>query len=519
MPCPERLTLKHISILLALTAGTILIHGYHFGIEDAAIYIPAIKKALDPRLYTFDCDFFLTQTKPMLFDEAVALIAGLVPLSLEWIVFVLHLASIFLLVYGCFRVSASIFSDFAARWGGVAMVAALITMPVAGTKLYIFDQHLHPRSLATAFLLLAVSDILHDRLKRPLLWLVLSAVMHPQMTAFGLVYCLFLIIRKPLSRLSASATSGLFGILPFMGPAPAAWSEAMATRTHHLLQNWHWYEWLGIFAPLSLLWLLRTEARKINNPRLEFISTRTAAFGALFFAAAVVISINRSLLRFATLQPLRSLQIVYLMLFLLGGGLIGQYVLKHRPLRWLLLFIPVSAAMFLGQRAIFPSSHHIELPFSGPCNKWVEAFDWIRVNTPREAIFVMHPFYMDLDGEDNHGFRAYAERSMVADRMKDAGVSALFPGLADRWAGQVRDLDGWEHFGRADFTRLANKYGVSWAVLEKGHPAADTLECPYRNDRVSVCATGQQASPREIPSDPSDTLQQHAFTPLPALHP
>jgi len=499
MPCAERLTLKHITILLVLTAGAVLIHGYHFGIEDGAIYIPAVKKALNPRLFTFDSDFFLAQTKPMLFDEAVAMLARLIPLSLEWIVFALHLGSIFILVFACFKVSTWIFSDSAAQWAGVVLVAALLTIPVAGTKLYIFDQHLHPRSLATAFLLLAVFDILRGRRRRPLLWLVLSAAMHPQMTAFALVYCLFLFVRKPLFSLGSSVTPAFFGFLPFLGPAPAGWPEAMATRTHHLLQNWRWYEWIGIIAPLAILWMIGRTARKIDNPRLEFIAGRTSSFGMLFLAGATVVSTNPALLRFATLQPLRAFQIVYLVLFLLAGGLIGQCVLKHHPLRWLLLFIPISAAMFFAQRAVFPSSHHIELPSAGPCNQWVEAFDWIRANTPPDAIFVMHPYYMDLDGEDNHGFRAYAERSMVADRMKDAGVSALFPALADKWAGQVHDLDGWEHFDRRDFMRLAAKYGVSWTIIEKGHPAGSVLECPYRNDRVSVCAIDIPASPGEIP--------------------
>jgi hypothetical protein len=49
----------------------------------------------------------------------------------------------------------------------------------------------------------------------------------------------------------------------------------------------------------------------------------------------------------------------------------------------------------------------------------------------------------------------------------------------------VRDRDGWENFGLADFARLKQKYGVTWTILEASHPA--TLECPYRNAAVRVC--------------------------------
>jgi len=51
----------------------------------------------------------------------------------------------------------------------------------------------------------------------------------------------------------------------------------------------------------------------------------------------------------------------------------------------------------------------------------------------------------------------------------------------------VRDRDGWENFGAADFVRLREKYGVTWAVVEARHPGALELECPYHNFAVSVC--------------------------------
>ena len=40
----------------------------------------------------------------------------------------------------------------------------MLTLPVAGTAIYLADQHLHPRNIATALVLLAVSSILRDRL-------------------------------------------------------------------------------------------------------------------------------------------------------------------------------------------------------------------------------------------------------------------------------------------------------------------------------------------------------------------
>ena len=34
-----------LTVLLALSAAALFVHGYHMGVDDAEIYLPAIKKA------------------------------------------------------------------------------------------------------------------------------------------------------------------------------------------------------------------------------------------------------------------------------------------------------------------------------------------------------------------------------------------------------------------------------------------------------------------------------------------
>ena len=59
-------------VLLRLTATSVLRHGYHHGHQDAAVWLPPIKKLLDPGLYPYDSIFLLAQAKLTLFDELVA---------------------------------------------------------------------------------------------------------------------------------------------------------------------------------------------------------------------------------------------------------------------------------------------------------------------------------------------------------------------------------------------------------------------------------------------------------------
>jgi hypothetical protein len=78
-----------------------------------------------------------------------------------------------------------------------------------------------------------------------------------------------------------------------------------------------------------------------------------------------------------------------------------------------------------------------------------------------------------------------AERSMLADTVKDSGAVTMFPPNAEEWLRQVTAQQGWENFQAADFERLHRDFGVNWVVLQV--PVRVGLNCPYSNQAVSVC--------------------------------
>jgi hypothetical protein len=141
--------------------------------------------------------------------------------------------------------------------------------------------------------------------------------------------------------------------------------------------------------------------------------------------------------------------------------------------------------MFYAQRQLFPATSHLELPGSISNNDWVRAFLWIRENTPVDGYFALDPDHMQLPGEDQHGFRAIAERSMLADRLKDSGAVTMFPVLAETWSQQVHAQSGWRSFQAQDFQRLKQEFGVNWLVLQR--PGVAGLFCPYQNNTVAIC--------------------------------
>ena len=102
------------------------------------------------------------------------------------------LSSILLIIVGCWSIARILFEDERVQWAGVALTAAMMTLPVAGTALYLADQHLHPRNLATALVLLAVSRILEASAGWPFPLLLVAFVLHPIMAALGISFCFFL---------------------------------------------------------------------------------------------------------------------------------------------------------------------------------------------------------------------------------------------------------------------------------------------------------------------------------------
>jgi hypothetical protein len=201
--------------------------------------------------------------------------------------------------------------------------------------------------------------------------------------------------------------------------------------------------------------------------------------------AAVVLSIPGRLEALARLQPQRSLHLLYIIMILAGGGFLGEYVLKNQPWRWLALLLPLCFGMWFAQRALFPASAHIEWPGASPRSPWVRAFVWIRENTPVNAVFALDPFYMRAPGEDANGFRAIAERSVLADAVKDSGAVTMFPPLAEEWQREVEAQTGFDKFQINDFHRLRTAYGVNWLVLTQ--PGFQGTSCPFQNETVLVC--------------------------------
>ena len=241
-------------LTLFFTVLGFLVMGYHPGMEDDGIYLAGIKADLHPALFPHNADFFRLQLQSTIFDTAVAQSIRLTHLPLPWAVLFFQLASLFVFLWAARRIAAQLFpepSDFFAQWAAVAMLAAMFTLPVAGTALNIADQHLHPRNLATALFVLAVSRILASKPWQALPLALLAFAFHPLMGAMGLSFCcvLTLTLHQPLqekirnwrTRQVADFASPAIAAIPIawiFEPPSSTWLEALNSRHWFRLYQW-----------------------------------------------------------------------------------------------------------------------------------------------------------------------------------------------------------------------------------------------------------------------------------------
>jgi hypothetical protein len=471
-------------ILLLLTFGSLLIMGYHPGAEDAEIYLPGVEKILRPELFPFNAQFFQSHAHMTLFPNLIAAFVQYSHLPLDVVTFFLQLASMFLLLWAAWTLTGKCFEDPKARWAGVALLAALFTLPVAGTALYIMDQYINPRNLTAFAGIFAIVAVLDRKYLRAGLFLLFAAALHPLMPVFVVFYALVLMWLRGRDFGKISFAVALPFAFLFQAASPA-YQQVAITHPYHYFLRWQWYEILGALAPLAILWGFSRLARSREMWNVDLLCRAFMLYESICIVAAVILSSVHRFETTARIQPMRSLYLLYIVMILLAGGFAAEYLLKNRVWRWVALFLPLCAGMFYAQRQLFPASAHIEWPGVPARNPWVQAFLWVRDNTPVEAVFALDPHHMEIEGEDSNGFRAIAERSMLADAAKDSGAVTMFPPMAEEWQRQVQAQNGWKNFQPQDFARLRAKYGVNWVVLEQ--PGLADMDCPYQNQAVAVC--------------------------------
>lgn len=514
-----------VGLITALTAAALFIHGFHPYAEDGGLYLAGVKRVLDPSLYASGPEFVLGHLRFSVFAPAMAWVVRTTGMRLEAVLLLVHLASIWLTLWAAWILARRCFVSLRQRTGAVALLAIWLSLPIAGTSLMLMDPYVTARSISTPLTLLAMVgaiDFLRslrggDRWKWSSLALVAGALAiaglaHPLMAAYGFGCVLVLSTTIPERRttrrlavlgLALAAVLVAAALTVVAQPESVAYHSVAMSRAYWFLGQWHWYELIGAAAPLSILAFFAWREHEIHSEQWALAQMCVTA-GLIALMVALIFAREGSATHIvARLQPMRIFQQIYIVMILFLGASLARWM-SRKTLRWAGVFGVLATAMYFAERATFPASAHIELmEFGGqPVNGWVQAFEWVRQNTPKNAVFALDADYITRPGEDAQCFRAIAERSALPDYSKDGGEAAITPGLTDEWkAGQEAQERLSERSDQERLASLAPK-GVEWVVLKRD--AITGFSCDYANATVKVCRL-----PNEDSTDGEKLSLQH----------
>jgi hypothetical protein len=506
----------------ALTLIAVVVHGYHPYAEDGGLYLPEIKRLLRPGLYPQGAEFIVGHLRFSIFAPGMAGLVRWSHLRVETVMLLVYLASFWTTLFAGWLLAARCYPSREARCGAVALFAVWLTLPVAGTSLMLMDPYVTARSFSTPFALLALVGALQFLLpgsgsvdgRTAAQWqgvllccaaVAGAAAMHPLMGAyaFGSVMVLACVM-SPRRQIQIWGTIGLSGAaaglavtLQMSGvPESKAYLSVVQTRYYWFLSEWHWYELMGLVAPLVILAMSTFGRRgaKLKQDESDAARVGLAKMAVVSGVIAVAVAVLFARSGFAThsvarLQPLRIFQLVYVVMILVVGAAVAERVLRRSVLRWVVVFSLLAGVMVFAERQTYPESARLELPgtmqWSAPKNPWEQAFVWISRNTPQDALFALDSHYINLQGEDAQGFRAIAERSVLPDYSKDGGVVANKPALTGEWMQGLAAQANLSTENDAVRMKALRPLGVSWVVLDRG--AKTGFRCEYANAVVKVC--------------------------------
>ncbi len=486
--------------ILLLTAVALAVNGYHLGVDDAAIYVPGIKMAADPSLFPAGSAFFTHHANLTIFPNLIGLSARLLHLPFDLAIILWYVISLLLLFAASWDLLGACFESARARWAGLCVLCVSLAAPVAGTALILVDPYLTSRSLSTPMTLFALAAFAHKRTRAAVLWVLALTVIHPQMafyaiTALGCI-AIAQVSTRPFANLAAARAAASMLALPLsfdLEPAHGIYKEILQSRAYFLVSSWQWYEWIGVVAPLVLLGCFSRLRLSTTKPVFQMLSGALIPFGVCFTLIAILLASTPQFESIARLQPMRSFHLIYLVMLLFTGALIGEYVLRDAVWRWCALFVPLFVGMWAQQARAFPNSPHIEVPGLSYGSGWVPALLWIRGHTPKNALFALDPDYLASAGVDLHGFRAIAERSALADELKDSGAVSLFPQLGSQWKREVMAQKAWRASHYRNYATLVARYGVQWFVVPEP-TTVPGLTCPYQNHDFRVCTIAPKSN-------------------------
>ncbi len=482
-------------LLATLNAG-----GYRYGVSDQAFYIPAMLASADPSLFPRDRELFSPQGAFTLFDDGFAMLWTVTGAPLPWMFFAGYLLTLGLLAVGYVQLGRLMFRS---AWTSVAFCLAMtLKHRITRTGVNTLEGYFHPRMLAFAIGLLALSAFLNGRPLTTVGLVALAGFIHPT-TGLWFAICLgtALVVSGLVSRrlsIAAGVVAVALGVWVVVQGGQhrlftrmdAAWLEAFAAKDYVLPLDWPVTAWMVNMAyPVIIMatYLLRRRSGRALPREGALVAGLLALVGLFlaslpFMAVAVALALQLQVSRvFWLLDVMATLYVVW---WLAEGP--QWSTTPHRTLarRAALVAAVVAAAASL-RGAYVGFFEHPERPpvqIDLPQDDWHDVMAWLRT-TPADTHVLADSGHAWRYGSS---VRVAAARDVYLEEVKDTAMALYSRAVALSVVERIREVGSQNEWTEASLLALAARAGLDLVVTER----IFDLPLAYENRRFRVYRLG-----------------------------
>jgi hypothetical protein len=461
------LALAALAFVLAATANS---GGYRYGVSDQAFYATAIVKDLHPDFFPRDTRLLEVESHLMWSDEIVAALTRGLGLDLPTLALALYLATLVLLFAAAVRFGRAA----GLSWWAIAALLVLLTFRhrIAKTGANSLEGYMHPRMLAFALGIFALSALLARRYITAGLWIAVAGCWHPTTALwFGLVLGFALmatssgerrrvILVAALAAGAAALAGPLAGRLAIMDPA---WLQVLADKDYLFPHEWPAYAWaanLGYPIVLYLIYRRRLHCGRVATGEREVV------VGLLGLVGVFLVSLPLTMLRVALAVQLQVTRVFWLLDFAVAAYLawwiVDDRLAASRFARRLAVLVLAAASVTRG--AYLLSQDRQLVSWRLPDTPWMEAMTWLR-DRPASWYVLADPGHAWKYGVS---VRLAAQKDTLIEAGKDTALAIYDRDVAMAVRDKLTAVASFDQLTSADLRRLASRYGLDVAVLEAG---------------------------------------------------
>ena len=462
-------------LLVLLNVG-----GYRYGVSDQAFYIPVVQQGLEPALFPHDTPLLDAQNKLFAFDDLFALVIRMTGISLPVAFFVTYLAGLTILYGASVSIGRSLFNT----WWGVSAFALALTIRhrIPDTAVNTLEAYLHPRQLALAVGLVAVSVFLRGHT-----WLAVAAVagallLHPTTAIwFAILLGIAILVSDSESRQPILALAGGIGAaatvllastlreqVAVMDPT---WMSLLQSKDYLHATDWPmltWFANLGFAAIIAAIYDYR-RALGITTPRETGLVCGCASLLLLFLISVPLAHAGVALviqLQFSRIFWLLDILAIAYVTWLLVESPIGQRAIPKKT-RVRYAVVVLFFALTLARGSYVTYIEQVDRPLIEidlPENEWTQVMGWAG-ERPVGTHFLVDPGHAWRYGSS---VRAASGRDVYLEEIKDIGIAIYSSQIAERVSNRIAELGNFSELDSNRARRLAHRYHLDYLITE--HP-------------------------------------------------